>query len=203
MKKKVVAMFLAAVMAFSLMACGSKSDNGGSGDASGTETIKLGGVGPLTGGYANYGLSVQHGAELAAKEINAAGGVCRRYTKKRLRQWRSRFAVSGVSVSCGNPCQWRMCGSNQYQQYQHQSANNNGCHNNGAQHGQDDSMRSGAGAAESSTGAGGGHHGIHGFLRGLGHHGRLLSLRKCWAYCSKAKFQSQRCFHKKCHHIAQ
>lgn len=77
MKKKVVAMFLAAVMAFSLVACGSKSDNGGSGDASGTETIKLGGVGPLTGGYANYGLSVQHGAELAVKEINAAGGVRR------------------------------------------------------------------------------------------------------------------------------
>lgn len=67
MKKKVVAMFLAAVMALSLVACGSKSDNGGSGDASGTETIKLGGVGPLTGGYANYGLSVQHGAELAAR----------------------------------------------------------------------------------------------------------------------------------------
>ena len=96
-----------------------------------------------------------------------------------------------------------MCRGGQYQQYQHQSANNNGRHNNGAQHGQDDSMRSGAGASESSTGAGGGHHGIHGFLRGLGHHGRLLSLRKCWAYCSKAKFQSQRCFHKKRHHIAQ
>ena len=46
MKKKVVAMFLAAVMALSLVACGSKTDNGGSGDASGTETIKLGGVGP-------------------------------------------------------------------------------------------------------------------------------------------------------------
>lgn len=75
MKKKVVAMFLAAVMAFSLVACGNKTDNGGSGDASGAETIKLGGVGPLTGGYANYGLSVQHGAELAVKEINAAGGV--------------------------------------------------------------------------------------------------------------------------------
>ena len=76
MKKKVVAMFLAAVMAFSLVACGSKTDNGGNGgDAGGAETIKLGGVGPLTGGYANYGLSVQHGAELAVKEINAAGGV--------------------------------------------------------------------------------------------------------------------------------
>ena len=76
MKKKVVAMFLAAVMALSLVACGNKTDNGGSGDAADTaETIKLGGVGPLTGGYANYGLSVQHGAELAVKEINAAGGV--------------------------------------------------------------------------------------------------------------------------------
>ena len=73
MKKRVFAMLMAAVMAFSLVACGNKTDNGGSGDASGTETIKLGGVGPLTGGYANYGLSVQHGAELAVKEINAAG----------------------------------------------------------------------------------------------------------------------------------
>ena len=75
MKKRVFAMLMAAVMAFSLVACGNKTDNGG-GDATDTaETIKLGGVGPLTGGYANYGLSVQHGAELAAKEINAAGGV--------------------------------------------------------------------------------------------------------------------------------
>ena len=64
MKKRVFAMLLAMAMVFSLMACGSDGD-----------TIRLGGVGPLTGGYANYGLSVQHGAELAAKEINAAGGV--------------------------------------------------------------------------------------------------------------------------------
>ena len=61
--KKALAIILSVMMLMStLVACGSKSDNGGSGDASGTETIKLGGVGPLTGGYANYGLSVQHGA---------------------------------------------------------------------------------------------------------------------------------------------
>ena len=71
MKKRVFAMLLAMAMVFSLMACGSKDKAGGSGG----DTIRLGGVGPLTGGYANYGLSVQHGAELAAKEINAAGGV--------------------------------------------------------------------------------------------------------------------------------
>ena len=78
MKKRVFAMLLACVMALSLADCGSKTENGGTGDGTGgtgTETIKLGAVGPLTGGYANYGLSVQHGAELAAKEINAAGGV--------------------------------------------------------------------------------------------------------------------------------
>lgn len=75
MKKRVFAMLMAVVMAFSLMACGDKADNGSGGAADAAETIKLGVVGPLTGGYANYGLSVQHGAELAVKEINAAGGV--------------------------------------------------------------------------------------------------------------------------------
>ena len=47
--KKIIALVLTALLALSLVACGSKSDNGGSGDASGAETIKLGGVGPLTG----------------------------------------------------------------------------------------------------------------------------------------------------------
>ena len=78
MKKRVFAMLMACVMALSLVACGSKSDSGDAGHNggdSGVETIKLGGVGPLTGGYANYGLSVQHGAQLAVDEINAAGGV--------------------------------------------------------------------------------------------------------------------------------
>ena len=79
MKKRVFAMLMACMMALSLVACGNKTnDNGGSGDSAdgaGTETIKLGVVGPLTGGYANYGLSVQHGAQMAVDEINAAGGV--------------------------------------------------------------------------------------------------------------------------------
>ena len=74
MKKRVFAMLMAVVMAFSLMACGNKADNGSGGAADAAETIKLGVVGPLTGGYANYGLSVQHGAELAVKEIER----CRR-----------------------------------------------------------------------------------------------------------------------------
>ena len=70
-----------------------------------------------------------------------------------------------------------MCRGGQYQQYQHQSANNNGRHNNGAQHGQDDSMRSGSGAAESSAGAGGGHGLVHLAVHHLGHRGRLLRFK--------------------------
>ena len=37
--------------------------------------IKVGLIGPITGPAANYGLSVEHGAELAAKEINEAEGA--------------------------------------------------------------------------------------------------------------------------------
>ncbi len=37
--------------------------------------FKIGGTGPLTGGAAIYGISVKNGAQMAAEEINAAGGV--------------------------------------------------------------------------------------------------------------------------------
>ncbi len=38
-------------------------------------TIKIGVIGPMTGPYAQYGLGVQYGAQIAADEINAAGGA--------------------------------------------------------------------------------------------------------------------------------
>ena len=40
-----------------------------------TETIKIGMIGPLTGGAASYGIAVKQGAELAVEEINALGGM--------------------------------------------------------------------------------------------------------------------------------
>ncbi|MDK2866725.1 MAG: branched-chain amino acid transport system substrate-binding protein [Clostridiales bacterium] len=49
-----------------------------SGCASKTEeasVIKIGAMGPETGDYSMYGISVVNGAKLAAKEINAAGGI--------------------------------------------------------------------------------------------------------------------------------
>lgn len=39
------------------------------------EGFKIGVIGPLTGDAAAYGIAVQRGAELAAQEINAAGGI--------------------------------------------------------------------------------------------------------------------------------
>lgn len=41
--------------------------------ASGT-AIKIGGIGPVTGGTAVYGLAVRNGAEIAIEELNAKGG---------------------------------------------------------------------------------------------------------------------------------
>ena len=44
------------------------------GAASG-ETFKIGGIGPVTGGAAVYGLAVKNGAQIAIDEINEAGGI--------------------------------------------------------------------------------------------------------------------------------
>ncbi len=67
MNKKVVALFLAVAMMFTLVACNKSS---GSSDA-----FKLGGTGPLTGGTAVYGNAAKNGAEIAVEEINAAGKI--------------------------------------------------------------------------------------------------------------------------------
>ena len=43
--------------------------------ASGEKEVLIGGIGPLTGDYANYGTAARNGAQIAVDEINAAGGV--------------------------------------------------------------------------------------------------------------------------------
>lgn len=45
------------------------------GNAASDEVYKIGGIGPLTGDAASYGMSVKQGAQIAIDEINAAGGV--------------------------------------------------------------------------------------------------------------------------------
>ena len=88
MKKRFLSAGLAVVMAASLTACGgsgsasttaaaageSKAEGESSAAADGA-VFKIGGIGPVTGGAAVYGLAVQHGAEIAVKEINDAGGI--------------------------------------------------------------------------------------------------------------------------------
>ena len=86
MKKfgKAVSLLLAAsLVVASLTACSGGStettaDTTAAGDSSasaGTETFLIGGIGPLTGSAASYGISVEQGAQIAIDEINAAGGV--------------------------------------------------------------------------------------------------------------------------------
>ena len=79
--KKLISGVLAATMALSLAACGSDagstapaSDGATSEASSDAGTIKLGGIGPVTGANAQYGTAVQNGEQLAVDEINAAAG---------------------------------------------------------------------------------------------------------------------------------
>lgn len=99
--KKLIALGLTAAMVASLTACGggnggnttaaaggdtttaaaekeettaAAADNSGAGDGA-EGAFKIGVIGPLTGGAAAYGNAVKNGADLAVKEINAAGGA--------------------------------------------------------------------------------------------------------------------------------
>ncbi|MCF2595748.1 ABC transporter substrate-binding protein [Pseudoflavonifractor phocaeensis] len=84
--KKYLAMLLAGAMCVSLLAgCGggdkpadksAASSNAASSSASAEAgVLKIGGIGPLTGGAAVYGVATKQGAEIAVQEINAKGGL--------------------------------------------------------------------------------------------------------------------------------
>ena len=85
--KQAAAFIMAASMVVaSLAGCGDKSAEtsaettaetaGESGSTSAAGGVfKIGGIGPTTGGAAVYGQAVKNAMELAAEEINAAGGI--------------------------------------------------------------------------------------------------------------------------------
>ena len=95
MMKKMMSTGLAAALVLSMAACGGNStgsataDTGSAGGQStaadaqstassaegATAEFVIGGMGPLTGSAASYGISVKQGSEIAIKEINEAGGV--------------------------------------------------------------------------------------------------------------------------------
>ena len=66
---------VAAVMAFSVMACNSSNGGGSSTGSNANGAVKLGISGPLTGDAAVYGQAVKNAIEIAVEEVNAAGGV--------------------------------------------------------------------------------------------------------------------------------
>ena len=68
-KKNFVALIMAAAMCLPLFAgCGAPAKPQGN---DGSVVVKVGGIGPLTGGAATYGLATQRGAQIAVDEINA------------------------------------------------------------------------------------------------------------------------------------
>ena len=84
MKKRVVSLGLAAMMAMSMTACGgsgnASTSESAAEDAQGAEgadgeVFKIGGIGPITGAAGAYGAAVKNGTELAINEINEAGGI--------------------------------------------------------------------------------------------------------------------------------
>ena len=79
MKKRFLAMVLAvAMMLTAMVGCGNGNtqDGGNANNAGATgDTIKIGGLAPLTGDVSVYGVAVDNGVKMAVEEINADGGV--------------------------------------------------------------------------------------------------------------------------------
>ena len=65
--KKFLSLALAGALAVStLSGCGNKAAS---------DTWKFGGIGPITGSYAQYGLGCKNAIQIAVDEINEAGGI--------------------------------------------------------------------------------------------------------------------------------
>ena len=72
MKKRILAALMAVLMLGAFSGC---SESGGSGDAGSSDTIRIGGLAPLTGDASSYGVAVNNGIQMAVEDINAAGGI--------------------------------------------------------------------------------------------------------------------------------
>ncbi len=74
MKKRITALALVCMLSLaSLVGCGGGGTSN-AGDSS-SDTIKIGGLAPLTGNLSIYGIATDNGIKMAIEEINEAGGV--------------------------------------------------------------------------------------------------------------------------------
>ena len=72
--KRVLSMLLSAALLVSALAgCQSETTSSGSDDTG--DTVKIGGLAPLTGDVSQYGTAVDNAIKLKVEEINAAGGI--------------------------------------------------------------------------------------------------------------------------------
>ena len=71
MKKFLSMSLIVAMTVATLTGCGGGSTE----EKGGADTLKIGGMGPITGGAAYYGTEVKQGAQIAIDEINEAGGI--------------------------------------------------------------------------------------------------------------------------------
>ena len=63
--KKIVGVAAVAAMVLAAAGCSKKE----------SDTVKIGGIAPLSGAVAVYGVECKNGIDLAVEEINAAGGI--------------------------------------------------------------------------------------------------------------------------------
>lgn len=74
--RKGLTMLTAVAMGMAVMTgCSGSNTSNDISTGDGQSVYKIGGIGPLTGEAASYGISVKQGAQVAIDEINAAGGV--------------------------------------------------------------------------------------------------------------------------------
>ncbi len=75
MKKRILAALMALAMLGAFSGCSNTGNGGSASGGSDSDTIRIGGLAPLTGDAASYGVAVNNGIQMAVEDINANGGI--------------------------------------------------------------------------------------------------------------------------------
>ena len=75
MKKRILAALMALAMLGAFSGCSNTGDGGSASGGSDSDTIRIGGLAPLTGDAASYGVAVNNAIQMAVEDINANGGI--------------------------------------------------------------------------------------------------------------------------------
>ncbi len=75
LKKRILAALMALAMLGAFSGCSNTGDGGSASGGSDSDTIRIGGLAPLTGDAASYGVAVNNAIQMAVEDINANGGI--------------------------------------------------------------------------------------------------------------------------------